>query len=57
MNVVVILDINVAHMSGDCNKNKGYCDHICLQEKNEITCTCYKGYRLREDKKSCQGNI
>ncbi|KAK2167799.1 hypothetical protein NP493_1260g00002 [Ridgeia piscesae] len=29
------------------------CEHVCVDQKDGYTCVCKKGYRLRDDKKTC----
>ncbi|KTF93720.1 hypothetical protein cypCar_00039326 [Cyprinus carpio] len=37
-----------------CESENGGCDHFCRVERNNIVCSCAKGYELANDGKSCQ---
>ncbi|XP_058634053.1 coagulation factor X [Onychostoma macrolepis] len=37
-----------------CESENGGCDHFCRVEKNNVACSCAKGYELANNEKSCQ---
>ena len=41
--------------TGQCRNMNGQCQHICIDNKNKVTCTCYPGFSLDSDKRSCIG--
>ena len=44
-----ILDIN------ECSNNSGGCSHNCINKIGGFDCTCYNGYKLDSDSRSCNG--
>jgi hypothetical protein len=49
MNSKFVLDIN------ECLVNNGGCEQICRNVPGSNQCTCLSGYRLSNDKKTCEG--
>ena len=49
LTVIVFPDIN------ECVDNNGGCEQICHNVLGSLQCRCMDGYRLRNDKKSCEG--
>ncbi|XP_066927179.1 uncharacterized protein [Clytia hemisphaerica] len=39
--------------SGQCRNMNGQCQHICIDDKNKVTCKCYAGFYLDTDGHSC----
>lgn len=39
--------------SGQCRNMNGQCQHICTDDKQKLTCSCYKGFNLDSDGKKC----
>ncbi|XP_068220454.1 LOW QUALITY PROTEIN: uncharacterized protein [Palaemon carinicauda] len=37
-----------------CGQDNGGCDQICETSSGSSQCSCYKGFRLKEDKSSCE---
>ena len=37
----------------DCTENP--CEHICTNNNGSFTCSCYNGYELDENGRSCNG--
>ena len=38
-----------------CANSNGGCEHVCHQSSNRTLCSCYDGYTLKLDEKSCEG--
>lgn len=38
-----------------CDEDRAGCEHVCQIDHGRIQCTCYRGFRLAEDAKSCIG--
>ena len=39
----------------ECDKQNGGCDHNCSNTEGSFECSCYIGYKLDDDRKSCLG--
>ena len=42
--------------SNDCAANPNACEHICHTHNDSYYCTCYSGYRLASNGRTCDGN-
>ena len=41
----------------ECAKNNGDCSNGCINNVGSYICTCPKGFKLKLDEKTCEGNI
>ena len=41
----------------NCEEDRGGCEHMCHMEDDNINCTCFRGFRLNPDAKTCTGNL
>ena len=41
----------------ECETNNGGCDHTCVNEEGSFKCICNDGFKLGNDKKTCEGSI
>ncbi|KAJ6667401.1 hypothetical protein lerEdw1_016522 [Lerista edwardsae] len=48
MYLVCRADIN------ECSKKNGDCQHVCFNSPGSYRCSCYNGYNLTEDNKTCE---
>ena len=39
----------------DCAANPNACEHICHTHNDSYYCTCYSGYRLASNDRTCDG--
>ena len=39
----------------DCAANPNACEHICHTHNDSYYCTCYSGYRLASNGRTCDG--
>ena len=39
----------------ECGANNGGCSQVCVDRPGTHECRCMKGYKLQEDKKTCEG--
>ena len=50
----VLLTLSAA---SECDVDNGGCDHYCTETINNYTCSCYPGYTLQADGKTCTGKM
>ena len=41
----------------DCSANPNACEHICHTHNDSYYCTCYTGYRLASNGRTCVGKL
>ena len=41
----------------DCAANPSACEHICHTHNDSYYCTCYSGYRLASNGRTCDGKL
>ena len=41
----------------ECTTNNGGCDHYCTNTIGSFFCSCYPGYTLDGDGRTCQGEL
>ena len=41
----------------DCAANPNACEHICHTHNDSYYCTCYSGYRLASNGRTCDGEL
>lgn len=41
----------------ECEDNNGGCSDICINLKNSYRCECAKGRVLKQDGKTCEGDL
>ena len=39
----------------ECTSNNGYCGQVCINTVGSYTCSCYSGYELNTDARTCAG--
>ncbi|XP_061889757.1 complement component C1q receptor-like [Entelurus aequoreus] len=39
---------------GKCAVNNGGCEHLCLQDSDQVRCLCNQGFTIEEDGRSCK---
>ena len=39
----------------ECNLNNAGCEHICNNTGGSFNCECRKGFKLKADKRGCEG--
>ena len=49
LNIALIIDVN------ECNSNNGGCSQRCINTAGSFYCSCYTGYRLDSNRRSCSG--
>jgi len=53
INKIIFLDVQ---SNNSCAVNNGDCDQLCnVTSNNTSYCSCFEGYRLSSDGKSCTG--
>ena len=55
INLVIIMCIIVLLDTNECEANP--CDQICKNTEGSFDCSCFMGYRLQEDGRSCLGEV
>ena len=59
LNFILIFQ-NPKHFSAKrfqrCTENNGDCEQVCSSIPNGVRCSCFAGYKLKEDGLSCEGN-
>ena len=48
---LIFLDIN------ECIANTNNCSQVCVNNDGGFTCSCKEGYRLANDRISCEGTL
>ena len=48
--------INSTTDFNECVTNNGNCGQICTNTVGSFTCSCYSGYMLNADARTCSGN-
>ena len=41
----------------ECSIDNGDCEHQCNNIVGSYACTCYRGYKLRDDKHTCESEL
>ncbi len=41
----------------ECGEKNGACEHRCTDTVGSYRCSCYHGYALAADERSCIGNL
>ena len=39
----------------ECQEDTDGCSQLCIDNDGSFTCSCNSGYRLKSDKKTCEG--
>ena len=42
---------------GNCSTDPNACQQICHNNDDSLNCSCYPGYRLAADERTCEGII
>lgn len=55
-NDILVLNIIIfIEAANDCAANPDACEHLCHTSNNSFYCTCYSGYRLASNGRTCDG--
>ena len=55
MVLLLIITTCLIFIADDCQANYGNCDHKCEATVEGYKCTCFDGYALVSDERTCSG--
>ena len=51
------MKINYLGNPNDCAANPNACEHVCHTHNDSYYCSCYSGYRLASNGRTCDGQL